>query len=447
MSIAFKEQIYVLCSCVREAKMKLTLKKHSTSISLLLLSAVLFACSQTPTAPDALRGAPEEAHPILSKSESSLCKVPAGYCVVLRPAPSGTACECLTDNQFTNGSIVTSIPSGMNLTLASAVSVFYVTDRHPVPSANGQPAYGVERGNDLSYGTVTVSVPATHRIGQLEGPYVFMGLKIQEDPQRHMVLLRTERIPAATFFSSVNSVIDNSPNHSAFIFVHGFNVSFEDAARRTAQIAFDIGFRGAPILYSWPSKGSPTPIGYTADSQTVVWSQQNLKNFLISFLTKSDVQNVYLIAHSMGTQALTASYISLISERPDLKNRIKEIILAAPDIDSDIFKRDIAPALIKYNEPVTVYASSKDKALLLSEMAHEAPRAGDAKHGLVLMDGIETIDASNVDTSFLGHSTFVDTRELLTDWNYIIDDGLRADNRSGIRRFSSATSPYWIFKQ
>jgi esterase/lipase superfamily enzyme len=38
----------------------------------------------------------------------------------------------------------------------------------------------------------------------------------------------------------------------AFVFVHGFNVSFENALRRTAQIAYDLNFDGAPFLFSWP---------------------------------------------------------------------------------------------------------------------------------------------------------------------------------------------------
>ena len=35
------------------------------------------------------------------------------------------------------------------------------------------------------------------------------------------------------------------------MFVHGFNVSFADAARRTAQIAYDLAF-GGPGALSWP---------------------------------------------------------------------------------------------------------------------------------------------------------------------------------------------------
>ena len=37
---------------------------------------------------------------------------------------------------------------------------------------------------------------------------------------------------------------------------HG--VTFKDAARRTAQMAYDLGFPGAPVFYSWPSAGTST---------------------------------------------------------------------------------------------------------------------------------------------------------------------------------------------
>ena len=52
----------------------------------------------------------------------------------------------------------------------------------------------------------------------------------------------------------------------AFLFIHGYNVTFEGAARRTAQMAYDLGFNGAAVFYSWPSQGTPT--AYTIDEQT-----------------------------------------------------------------------------------------------------------------------------------------------------------------------------------
>lgn len=85
--------------------------------------------------------------------------------------------------------------------------------------------------------------------------------------------------------------IKASTGKRAFIFVHGYNVTFEDAAKRTAQISYDLAFDGAPIFYSWPSQRLPTPLGYT-DEQNSEWSQANLRSFLSDFFTQSDAQDV-----------------------------------------------------------------------------------------------------------------------------------------------------------
>jgi esterase/lipase superfamily enzyme len=39
----------------------------------------------------------------------------------------------------------------------------------------------------------------------------------------------------------------------AFVFIHGYNVSFDAAVKLTAQLSRDMRFPGAPILYSWAS--------------------------------------------------------------------------------------------------------------------------------------------------------------------------------------------------
>jgi esterase/lipase superfamily enzyme len=127
--------------------------------------------------------------------------------------------------------------------------------------------------------------------------------------------------------------------------------------------------------------------------------------------------------------------------------RLKEVILAAPDIDAEVFKRDIAPALLASGSPITLYASSTDLALEASKRVHGYPRAGDSGLGLVVMAGIETIDATNVDTSFLGHGYFRESRAVISDIFYLIQHGLRAGNRSGLRREDTTVGPYWIFRK
>jgi esterase/lipase superfamily enzyme len=281
-------------------------------------------------------------------------------------------------------------------------------------------------------------------MGELESPSIWK-LEFRQDPEAHVVLLSAKVLPQDQFFIDLAVRSQSSERGDAFLFIHGYNVTFEDAARRTAQITYDLGFGGAPIFYSWPSQGTST--AYTVDEQNIEWAQTHLKTFLEDFFTRSGVQSVYVIAHSMGNRALTRAVASLLTEKPSLRQRLKEIILTAPDIDAEVFKQDIAPALISLGRPITLYASSEDLALVASKKVHGYPRAGDCGHGLVVMPGIETIDATGTDTSFLGHSYFAEARSILSDIFYLVRSGQRAEERFGLRSVVTQGGQYWIFKR
>ncbi len=334
-----------------------------------------------------------------------------------------------------------SVPEGQPYII---VKVFFATDR-AMAAGKTEPdkMFGQERSN-LSYGTCEVSIPRDHRMGELEAPSIWR-LEFRENPAKHVVLLRTQIATEDEFFADVADRVRNSKSSNAFLFVHGYNVTFADAARRTAQITYDLGFDGAPTFYSWPSQGKTA--SYIVDEQNIEWTQKNLEDFLEDFFTRSDAENVYLIAHSMGNRALTRAVTSLLDKKPALRSRLKEVILAAPDIDADVFKRDIAPALTAAGRPVTLYASSEDLALVASKKVHGNPRAGDSGSGLVIVPGIETVDATHVDTSFLKHSYFAETGSVLSDMFYLIRDGMRADQRFGLRAVDAQAGRYWEFKQ
>src|SRR5262249_8423076 len=125
----------------------------------------------------------------------------------------------------------------------------------------------------------------------------------------------------------------------------------------------------------------------------------------------------------------------------------QEVILTAPDIDADVFKRDIAPSLTATGRPVTLYASSEDLALVASKKVHGYPRAGDSGRELVVVPGVEKVDATYADTSLLGHSSFAESRSVLSDMFYLIRNGERADMRFGLRRVDAQAGRYWEFKQ
>ncbi|MTE28254.1 alpha/beta hydrolase [Winogradskyella ouciana] len=322
--------------------------------------------------------------------------------------------------------------------------VYFGTDRNYTNSDNLNDAFGTKR-SILKYGIVEVSIPHDHRVGEIESPSIWK-FEFSENPSKHVMLHEITLLNKENFFSRLADDIQKSDKKSTFLFVHGYNTSFSEAAKRTAQISYDLKFDGKAVFYSWPSKAST--LRYGMDEKNIEWSQKNIKRFLEDYLSKSKAEEIYLVAHSMGNRGLTQALIEVMENQPELRSRIKEIILAAPDIDADVFKNDIAPQMIsKTKKPITLYVSSDDLALKASKLLHGNDRAGDAGDKMVIIDGIETIDATGIDTSFLSHSYFADTNSIISDIFDIIQSGQRALNRKHLLTTKLKNNIYWKIKQ
>lgn len=333
----------------------------------------------------------------------------------------------------------------------AVVKVYFATDRQrdvgkpPARRFSGERSItGGNGGGDgpLSYGNCDISIPRDHRMGQLESPSLWR-LEFRDDPAKHVVLLDAEVQDRDNFFAALKTQIRASAAKSAFVFVHGYNVSFEDAARRTGQMAYDLGFDGAPVFYSWPSRGDLA--GYTIDENNIEWSTPHITAFLADFLASTEAAQVYLVGHSMGSRGLARAVADLLAAQPQLAQKITELILSAPDIDAAIFKHDIAPKLAGARNPVTLYASSQDLALAASKAVHGYPRAGDSGAGMLIVAGVETIDATGVDTSFMKHAYFAEKRSALSDMFYLIRNQARADQRF-LDPVDTVAGRYWTFK-
>jgi esterase/lipase superfamily enzyme len=119
-------------------------------------------------------------------------------------------------------------------------------------------------------------------------------------------------------------------------------------------------------------------------------------------------------------------------------------VLAAPDINAKKFTNQLSNQLASSSRNVTLYASSGDKALRLSKEVHGYRRAGESGDGLLVLDGIETVDASKVDTDWLGHTYFAEQTSLLSDLFMIVKHGHKADARQLSRGVKDGKT-YWLF--
>ncbi|MDE1180987.1 alpha/beta hydrolase [Paraburkholderia sp.] len=327
----------------------------------------------------------------------------------------------------------------------AVMRVFFGTDRKVATKKNGSPDVESSESGPMSFGSVDVSIPRNHVVGTIESPSV-LRMEFHRDPERHVSILKVAVTPYDQFRDELRTKALNAATPSVLLFIHGYNVSFEDAALRTAQMAYDLDFAGAPVFFSWPSRG--TLAGYFADEQAIERAQPDIEKFVGQVLAASPGAYLYVIAHSMGNRGMTRALMNFAHNHPDQASRLREIVLAAPDIDTDVFMHQIAPGLVSIGAPVTLYASSNDRALTLSRLFHGGgPRAGDSGENLVLLKGIETIDVTNVDTDLTGHSYVGDRRTILSDLYYIIQSDARAAKRFGLKDQTRNGSVYWVFNR
>jgi esterase/lipase superfamily enzyme len=321
------------------------------------------------------------------------------------------------------------------------VPVFYGTNR---AKAGDGVWYGVDRGG-LRFGRCLVTVPTDRRIGTIPRPSIWT--LYREKPDRHYILTNVEESTGKEDFArGLRESIQHYARRQVLVFVHGFNVTFADAVFRTAQIAADLNFHGAPVLFSWPSKGTLHPLGYTHDETQARWALPDLRAFLELIAEQSGADAIHLLAHSMGNRAMTEALCQIAASTAKRSRApFNELMLTAPDIDADTFVRDIAPAMLPASARVTLYASSNDRALAFSKTVHGYPRAGESGEALVLVEGIDTIDVSAVDTNFVGHFYYGDNRSVLSDLFNLIQ-GQAAERRFGLRPRKKNDRSYWVFQ-
>ncbi len=324
------------------------------------------------------------------------------------------------------------------------VPVFYATDRKFDNRTNMASIYSSERDNDIHFGIAEVSIPKSHQVGQIETPSIWKLFK-RRDPAQYIILTDVKWFDETTFLHSIAAKIGASTAKDAFVFIHGYNVTFENAALRTAQITFDLKFKGAPIMYSWPSKG--VTAAYAADEATVEWTAHHLKYVLERIAVETKAELIHVIAHSMGNRALANALLDI--DVTDIRKVpvFNQIVLTAPDIDSGVFET-LAYKISQAANRVTLYASSNDHAIQLSQKWHDFPRIGQTKPEITIVPGIDTIDASEVDTGLfsLGHSYPSTSRSVLADVYDLIHKQDPPDNRFQLIRRNIGDLIYWAFK-
>ncbi len=345
------------------------------------------------------------------------------------------------------------------------VDVIYFTDRKPEPiDEAGRLKYGWKRSHSLAMGVTTVefgrdvawedlveaststkrkvSLPikvrdTTELFRLLASPYTYKRENgvIIDDPDE---IAQDEQI-AREIQEYIGRQLEKTDRKDVYVFVHGFNNSFEYSAGVIAEIWHFLGREGVPIVYSWPAgAGGGLLRGYSRDRESGEFTVYHLKQFAKILEGSPGLEHVHVIAHSRGTDVLTEAVRELAIEnraagKPVNRERFATLILAAADLDLDVTTQRVTAEKVPLLPDRTVlYISNDDKALGVSGwLSQSSARIGNIRWDdlddrgkeriRVAGDQYEILDA-RVDSGFLGHSYFYGHPAVLSDMILLLRD-------------------------
>ena len=290
------------------------------------------------------------------------------------------------------------------------------------------------RATEISYGNCEISVPRpeNRRPGDLSRPVSVWIFEAPENPDKHFMLRHVEEHKDKDeFYRSLSARLDKSEARAAMLFIHGYNVSFEDAIFRTAQLAVDLKFPGAAMAFSWPSYADP--VKYTFDEQNAEVSIPALREVLKTWRPAA--------AQIAFTSLPTAWEIGSWPERLAAWTRPRKPATRRC-FASWCWPHPISTAGYFNRRCCRISCATCNTAPCMPRLAtglcaclrafHNYQRLGETQPELLVATELDTIDASLVDTSLLGHSYIGDVQSIVSDLHDLVVGGKRPMERLGL---------------
>jgi len=278
---------------------------------------------------------------------------------------------------------------------ASFVTIDVVTNRRFDVASR---SYSDLRSHKLQLERFTLSVPPNHKLTRIEWA------KGDPDPAKNFVVTEREIRPTSelgTASVAAGAVRLKPGKRDVVIFVHGYNYNFQESLFRLAQLVADGGLDDAPVLFAWPSAASVT--GYVADRDAITYSRDDLAYVLRKLADQSQVGRITVFGHSMGAMLVAEALRQLrLTGQDQTIERLGDVVLAAPDIDIDVFRRQME-TIGPLDPPITLLVAPDDRALRISaQLTGSRSRLGSRDvddpqvQAMSVTNGIQVIDISDV---------------------------------------------------
>lgn len=217
------------------------------------------------------------------------------------------------------------------------------------------------RSETLNFAEARISVPPTHKAGAIEWPKSAPG-----DPNTDFVAREAGYVDSEqAFLNRVNRQLRERPKgqRNLLLFIHGYNTLFAEGLYRLTQFVHDSDADVVPVLFTWASRGQVT--GYVYDLNSAAIARDSLIDTLL-LLNKSEAETISILAHSMGNYLLMETGRQMTRQQfQAIDRKLKLVVMAAPDIDIDLFKSTLRRNGPPRN-PYIIVVSRDDSALRIS---------------------------------------------------------------------------------
>ncbi len=315
---------------------------------------------------------------------------------------------------------------------SAEATVFFGTNRLPLKTR--EPAgFGSAVGNKVTLGRAVILVPGgeystTSWLKSASQASIPVGLATNAE---RLVLRAKATLADGEFRAGVQKIMAGARLYpkSALVFVHGFNVEFDEALRRAGQLARDLNYDGPLFVFSWPPKGSV--LRYGDDRKTADQAAASLVQFLADVERATGAAKIHVIAHSMGHRVMLPALVAVAAKKPEspFRGKIGEVILAAPAVpqkDFPIWLDQLGPNDIGH---YTLYASAADKAMIAGYAVERATvLAGHVTSGEPLLHrNVHSIDVSEAALGLLNmnHDVFASNPIMTEDMRQLFQTGER----------------------
>jgi len=265
---------------------------------------------------------------------------------------------------------------------------FFASNRRPDQLDGGEDGQGTILGDTITYGLFEARL--SHQLPVAQWAW--------EDPQ-HLRWAGYDRRDPTRFYEELRESVARSSERSLLVLVWGWKDRFRSAAVKTAYTAFVLDIDAPVLLFDWPGNQGNTPAGYLASREMARRSGPDLGRVLAELIRQSGARNIWVLGSSLGCQTICDAMTWMVTQTDlaDDEPELAHIVLAAPDVSQHEFDQRFASELRAISRFTTVYVSSNDQALLLSELINRGPRLGrrpvaDAGGGSQVDEAIDLLD-------------------------------------------------------